>query len=77
MIRGSARILSSAFSLSPAGETSSPEMPDRGDLVEFHSKHKLLILAHSTKHYQEMGRLVARVKQMPLQKRFRTSIRCC
>ena len=24
---------------------------DRGDLVEFHSQHKLLILAHSTKHY--------------------------
>lgn len=43
---------------------------DRGDLVEFHSKHKLLILAHSTKHYQDMGRLVARVKQMPLPRVF-------
>jgi uncharacterized protein YbgA (DUF1722 family)/uncharacterized protein YbbK (DUF523 family) len=43
---------------------------DRGDLVEFHSKNKLLILAHSTKHYQDMGRLVARAKQMPLQKAF-------
>ena len=42
----------------------------RGDLVEFHSKHKLLILAHSTGHYQDMGRLVSRVKQMPLQKVF-------
>lgn len=38
----------------------------RGDLVEFHSKHKFLILSHSTKHYQDMGRLVARLKDMPL-----------
>jgi uncharacterized protein YbgA (DUF1722 family)/uncharacterized protein YbbK (DUF523 family) len=43
---------------------------DRAGLVEFHSKHKFLILAHSTKHYQDMGRLVARVKQMSLQKVF-------
>jgi uncharacterized protein YbgA (DUF1722 family)/uncharacterized protein YbbK (DUF523 family) len=42
----------------------------RGDLVEFHSKHKFLILAHSTKHYQDMGQLVARVKQMPLPRVF-------
>jgi len=40
---------------------------DRGGLVAFHSKQKLLILAHSPRHYQDMGRLVARVKQMPLQ----------
>ena len=39
---------------------------DRGSLVEFHTKHKLLILSHSTRHYQEMGRLVARAKQVPL-----------
>src|SRR5512136_2533214 len=44
---------------------------DRGNLVEFHSKHKLLILAHSPRHYKDMGRLVARVKQMPLQKIFK------
>lgn len=31
----------------------------RGALVEFHTRHKLLILAHSTKHYQASGRLVA------------------
>jgi uncharacterized protein YbgA (DUF1722 family) len=43
---------------------------DRGDLVAFHSRHKLLILAHGTKHYQELGRLVARVKQSPLRKVF-------
>ncbi len=37
-------------------------------LVAFHSRHKLLILSHSTRHYQELGRLVARAKQNPLQK---------
>jgi len=42
----------------------------RGDLVAFHSRHKLLILAHGTALYQEMGRLVARVKQMPLERAF-------
>lgn len=31
----------------------------RGGLVEFHARHKLLILAHSPRHYREMGRLVA------------------
>ncbi len=39
-----------------------------GGLVEFHAKHKLLILSHSAKHYQEMGRLVAGAKKIPLQK---------
>ena len=39
--------------------------PDRGGLVEFHARHKLLILAHSTRHYQEMGRLVAGAKGVP------------
>lgn len=29
-------------------------------LVEFHADHKLLILSHSTQHYAELGRLVAR-----------------
>jgi len=28
-------------------------------LVEFHSDHKLIMLAHSTRHYTAMGRLVA------------------
>jgi uncharacterized protein YbgA (DUF1722 family)/uncharacterized protein YbbK (DUF523 family) len=39
-----------------------------GGLVAFHAKHKLLILSHSTKHYQEIGRLVAGAKKVPLQK---------
>ncbi|NJD55120.1 MAG: DUF523 and DUF1722 domain-containing protein [Nitrospirae bacterium] len=33
------------------------------ELVSFHTDHKLLILAHSTKHYTLLGRLVARAKK--------------
>jgi len=36
--------------------------PDLGGLVAFHTRHKLLILAHSPKHYRELGRLVAQAK---------------
>jgi uncharacterized protein YbgA (DUF1722 family) len=39
-----------------------------GDLVEFHTNHKLLILSHSEKHYRTMGKLVAAGKEMPLEK---------
>ena len=42
------------------------EKRDRGGLVEFHTKHKFLILSHSIKHYQAMGKLVALAKQVPL-----------
>jgi uncharacterized protein YbgA (DUF1722 family)/uncharacterized protein YbbK (DUF523 family) len=34
----------------------------RGRLVAFHAAHKLLLLAHSPKHYAELGRLVAEAK---------------
>jgi uncharacterized protein YbgA (DUF1722 family)/uncharacterized protein YbbK (DUF523 family) len=40
---------------------------DLGTLVEFHTKHKLLVLSHSTRHYQEMGRLVAGAKGLPIE----------
>jgi uncharacterized protein YbgA (DUF1722 family)/uncharacterized protein YbbK (DUF523 family) len=33
-----------------------------GRLVAFHTAHKLLMLSHSTKHYREMGKLVAQAK---------------
>jgi len=36
-------------------------------LINFHTKHKLLILAHSTKHYQMMGKLVASQKNLSAQ----------
>ncbi|MDD2900971.1 MAG: DUF523 and DUF1722 domain-containing protein [Syntrophales bacterium] len=35
------------------------------DIIAFHSRHKLLIMAHSPKHYQAMGRLVAHAKEIP------------
>ena len=42
------------------------EKESRGNLVGFHTKHKLLILSHSPKHYQIMGKLVAQAKDIPL-----------
>jgi uncharacterized protein YbgA (DUF1722 family)/uncharacterized protein YbbK (DUF523 family) len=39
---------------------------NRGDVVDFHTKHKLLILSHSPKHYQTTGKLVARAKELLL-----------
>lgn len=37
----------------------------RGNVLGFHTKHKLLILSHSPKHYQRMGKLVAQAKDLP------------
>jgi len=36
----------------------------RGELVDFHTRHKLLIMSHSPKHYQTMGKFVASAKQV-------------
>jgi uncharacterized protein YbgA (DUF1722 family)/uncharacterized protein YbbK (DUF523 family) len=36
-------------------------------LVSFHARHKLLILAHSTEGYRELGRLVANLNADPLE----------
>jgi uncharacterized protein YbgA (DUF1722 family) len=44
----------------------------RGRLVAFHTKNKLLILSHSPKHYQTMGKLVAGVKGAPIQEVYDT-----
>jgi uncharacterized protein YbgA (DUF1722 family)/uncharacterized protein YbbK (DUF523 family) len=38
----------------------------RQALVDFHTAHKLLIMSHSVKHYNEMGRLVAHAKEYQL-----------
>lgn len=35
------------------------------DLVAFHTVHKLQLMAHSPRHYREMGRLVAGAKALP------------
>jgi len=37
-----------------------------GNLVEFHTRHKLLLLSHSTTHYRQMGKLVAEGKKIPI-----------
>lgn len=39
----------------------------RGKLVAFHTRHKLLIMSHSVEHHRSMGKLVARVKELPLE----------
>lgn len=39
----------------------------RGDLVRFHTREKLLLLAHEPRLYQELGRLVAALKGRPMQ----------
>jgi len=41
------------------------EKQSRGGLVDFHTRHKMLILSHSPEHYRVMGRLVARAKEVP------------
>ncbi len=40
--------------------------PSRGNLVDFHTRHKLLVLAHSPNHYRLLGKLVAQAKAMSL-----------
>lgn len=43
------------------------EKKDLGQLVRFHTRHKLLILSHSEKHYREMGKRVAAGKTQPIE----------
>lgn len=38
-----------------------------GRLVDFHTRHKLLVMAHSVEHYRSLGRLVATASGMPLE----------
>jgi uncharacterized protein YbgA (DUF1722 family)/uncharacterized protein YbbK (DUF523 family) len=40
--------------------------PKPGHLVDFHTRHKLLIMSHSPKHYQILGKLIAQLKEIPL-----------
>jgi uncharacterized protein YbgA (DUF1722 family)/uncharacterized protein YbbK (DUF523 family) len=35
-------------------------------LIAFHTRNKLLLLAHSPQHYRQMGKLVAQGKELPL-----------
>ncbi len=38
----------------------------RSNIVAFHTAHKLQIMSHSLQYYRDMGRLVAGMKEMPL-----------
>ena len=40
--------------------------PSMGNLVDFHTRNKLLILSHSQKHYRLMGKLVADGRKLPI-----------
>ncbi|MCA9729841.1 MAG: DUF1722 domain-containing protein [Candidatus Eisenbacteria bacterium] len=40
--------------------------PGPGDLVAFHTAHKMLLLAHSPRHYRELGPLVAQAGRASL-----------
>lgn len=42
----------------------------RGGLVDFHTSHKLLLLSHNEKDYREMGRLVAKAKDLSIKELF-------
>lgn len=43
---------------------------NRRILVDFHTRHKYLIMAHSPKHLQLLGKLVAIIKELPLSEAF-------
>jgi uncharacterized protein YbgA (DUF1722 family)/uncharacterized protein YbbK (DUF523 family) len=44
--------------------------PELGDLVEFHSRHKLLLMSHSPRIYREMGALVAHGGELEMEELF-------
>lgn len=46
------------------------EKEGRGHLVDFHTRHKMVILAHSPQHHRSMGKLVAQTKGIPLKSLF-------
>jgi uncharacterized protein YbgA (DUF1722 family)/uncharacterized protein YbbK (DUF523 family) len=43
----------------------------RGIVVDFHTCHKLLILSHSPKHSQLMGKIVARAEDIPIKELYK------
>jgi uncharacterized protein YbgA (DUF1722 family) len=42
----------------------------RGNLVDFHTRNKLLVLSHSTEHYRALGRLVGHAKEREAEELF-------
>ena len=59
------------FALKRFRETLDPSFTSK-DLVEFHTRHKFLILSHSPSHYRRMGPLVAQPDSLPLKERIQT-----
>jgi 2-thiouracil desulfurase len=47
-----------------------------GHLVDFHTRHKLLIMSHSPKHYQILGKLIAQLKEIPCRRSTSVTRRC-
>lgn len=45
-----------------------------GNLVDFHTRHKLLLLAHNEAIYRDMGRLVAAARSLPMDELFDTYV---
>jgi uncharacterized protein YbgA (DUF1722 family) len=42
------------------------------DLVEFHTRYKLLLMSHSPSHYRRLGPLIAQKDSLPLKERIQT-----
>jgi uncharacterized protein YbgA (DUF1722 family)/uncharacterized protein YbbK (DUF523 family) len=40
--------------------------PTRQALVEFHTRHKLLLMSHSPQHMRQMGKMIAEIKRQSL-----------
>jgi uncharacterized protein YbgA (DUF1722 family) len=41
--------------------------PDKAELIRFHSRHKYLVLAHSTVMYQKLGQMLADLNRSPFE----------
>ncbi|MDW7710042.1 MAG: DUF523 and DUF1722 domain-containing protein [Deferrisomatales bacterium] len=44
---------------------------NRGTLMDFHTREKFLVLSHSPRHYQALGRLVAAAREYPTEELYR------
>ncbi|MBN2808806.1 MAG: DUF1722 domain-containing protein [Deltaproteobacteria bacterium] len=42
----------------------------RNNLIEFHTRHKLIFLAHSQERYRALGRFVAKISQLEIEKAY-------
>ena len=67
MTRCFGRISSNASLWRNAGVISKEGHRKINQLIGFHTKHKLLIMAHSPKHLSVLGKLIANWKQWPIE----------